>query len=230
MPPTKYTREALSAAAAACADLDEAIAFLGTRPYGKLRRYLRGRFAHFGIDISHFADRFSGSGGPPGLSDPERLREAVTGALSVAHVLRLLGHPDNSRTRARFREAVSGAGIDTSHFLGQGHGKGRPGRTRPPEEVLVLHCGPRRTRTAVLRRALRASGVPPVCEECSTGELWHGSRLTLEIDHVNGDPHDDRRENLRLLCPNCHAVTSTWCRGGRRRPCGPTLPGEAPAQ
>ncbi|MCQ6553075.1 HNH endonuclease [Streptomyces sp. C10-9-1] len=227
MPPAKYTREALSAAAAACADLDEAIALLGTRPYGKLRRYLRGRFAHFGIDVSHFTDE---PGRPPGLSDTKQLRDAVERALSVAQALRLLGRPDNSRTRARFREAVSRAGIDTSHFLGQGHGKGRPGRTRPPEEVLVRHCGPRRTRTAVLRRALRASGVLPVCEECGTGELWHGNRLTLEIDHVNGDPYDDRGENLRLLCPNCHAVTSTWCRGGRRRPGGPTLPGEAPAQ
>ncbi|MFB7466307.1 hypothetical protein ACFCZ1_22930 [Streptomyces sp. NPDC056224] len=52
---------------------------------------------------------------------------------------------------------------------------------------------------------------------CGTPPDWLGLPMTLEIDHVNGDWSDDRRENLHLLCPNCHAVTSTWCRGGQSR-------------
>mgnify|MGYP002414217383 CR=1 FL=1 len=47
------------------------------------------------------------------------------------------------------------------------------------------------------------------CEECRISE-WNGEHLTLELEHVNGNRRDNRLENLKLLCPNCHSQTSTW--------------------
>lgn len=40
---------------------------------------------------------------------------------------------------------------------------------------------------------------------------WNDVRAPLQFDHVNGDPTDNRLVNLRLLCPNCHAPTPTYC-------------------
>lgn len=57
---------------------------------------------------------------------------------------------------------------------------------------------------------------PDRCALCGTAPSWRDRPLTLEVDHVDGDWRNNRIENLRLLCPNCHAVTGTWCRGGRR--------------
>ncbi|OXS36359.1 HNH endonuclease signature motif containing protein [Streptomyces sp. XY006] len=151
--------------------------------------------------------------------DREELRAAVAESVSIAEVLRRLGRSGSGTQRAHLRRWIAEDRLSTEHFLGQAHqrGKPRPALTRPPEEILVRHEGERRTRTAVLRRALREVGVPEVCAECGVGPQWLGKPMTLEVDHINGEWNDDRLENLRLLCPNCHAVTRTWCRGGQRR-------------
>ncbi|WP_406183043.1 HNH endonuclease [Streptomyces sp. NBC_01006] len=209
----RYTKEALAEAARLCSNIEEVIARLGTRPYSRLASYLLKRFADHGIDVSHFP----AVGRPPRPTAAE-LRHAVDASRSLSESLRILGRPDNHHQRARLKAWIADEGLSTAHFLGQAHQRGKPSPTaKTPDEILVRHDRQRRTGTKTLRRALHEIGVPECCDRCGTPPEWTGRPMTLEIDHVNGDWSDDRRENLRLLCPNCHAITSTWCRGGPRR-------------
>lgn len=49
------------------------------------------------------------------------------------------------------------------------------------------------------------------CAICKILPIWNNTHLTFQLDHVSGDRLDETRSNLRLLCPNCHSQTATWC-------------------
>ncbi|MFJ8348950.1 HNH endonuclease [Streptomyces sp. NPDC094153] len=100
-------------------------------------------------------------------------------------------------------------GLDTSHWLGQSWvGKrGTPPTLRPLASILVQNSD---YATSWLRKRLIDAGLKEHrCEECRLTE-WQGKPIPLEVDHLNGIANDHRIDNLRLLCPNCHALTPTW--------------------
>ena len=70
-----------------------------------------------------------------------------------------------------------------------------------------------RAHNSILRRFVRQHNVlEPKCIECGIGKEWNNKPIVLEIDHINGHNNDNRLENLRMLCPNCHSQTDTYRR------------------
>lgn len=59
-------------------------------------------------------------------------------------------------------------------------------------------------------RLLREEILKPLCSICKNIE-WCGKPIPLQLDHINGDSSNNNLDNLRLLCPNCHAQTDTYC-------------------
>lgn len=53
------------------------------------------------------------------------------------------------------------------------------------------------------------------CEECGQGEIWRGKKMSLILDHADGNRKNNTRENLRILCPNCNSTTTTL--GGKNK-------------
>ena len=73
----------------------------------------------------------------------------------------------------------------------------------------LLAANQPRGRNNIKQRLIAAGVKPNRCEQCGTNR-WHMRPLSLCLHHVNGDRHDNRLENLVLLCPNCHSQTPNF--------------------
>ena len=142
----------------------------------------------------------------------QQIIDAVRSSLSIAQVLKRL---DLSPTGCNYVAAhahFARLGLDTSHFTGQGHLRGKTHSwtpKRPLADILVPNFRGRYS-SKLKSRLIREGILANRCYECGCPPQWRGRPLVLVLDHVNGDRYDFRLPNLRLLCPNCNSQQPTF--------------------
>ena len=138
----------------------------------------------------------------------DQLRAAVKSNISLRQVLLSLGVAPQGGNYEVLRKAIKHFGLDTSHFLGQAANKGKTFTPKRPLEVYLSNEYPIQSNKLRIR-LLKEKMFEHKCYSCCLTE-WMNKPIPLELEHINGDNKDNSLNNLTLLCPNCHAQTSTY--------------------
>src|SRR6185312_16309386 len=134
------------------------------------------------------------------------LVEAVRNSVSIAGVLRELKMRVGGGNYRTIKRAVKDLNLDISHWTGKGHRKGSSAPVVAPRPLMQLLARGVQYHSHKLRLRLIAEGIlAERCEGCRLTE-WQGHPIPLELDHRDGDRDNNELRNLRLLCPNCHAM------------------------
>lgn len=142
----------------------------------------------------------------------EKLRKAVAESISIAETLKKLNMSITTGNYRSFHRAVKKYDLNIEHFLGQAHlsGKNNNIKTTIPLENILVENSTHPGGASLKKRLTRNKLLIYKCYNCGISE-WDDKPLSLQLDHINGIHNDHRIENLRLLCPNCHSQTGTFC-------------------
>lgn len=146
--------------------------------------------------------------------DIQLISNAVKRANCWYQCLEFLGIPKVGCNYRTLKKKVELYGIDTSHFnydyahLHNGRHYKRQLCNRNDDEVFSFGA---RVKTENLKKEYirRFLNGRPFCEKCGISE-WNGKELVFQIHHIDGNHINHKKENLQLLCPNCHSQTETF--------------------
>lgn len=145
----------------------------------------------------------------------EWLEELCSTSYSYAEVLRKAGRKQGGGTQETLKKKIQEFDIDISHFTGQGwNGHSNTATKAGSSEKYQLEevfCKNSPVTQKVLRGYVERHNILDYkCVNCGCDGNWQGGKISLEIDHEDGDNTNNTIGNLRYLCPNCHALTDTY--------------------
>lgn len=142
----------------------------------------------------------------------EKLEEAVKKSLAIAGVCRELNIKSCGGNYKTLRTKIKEWKIDTSHFTGAAWNQGQNFKSFCKKYDLVdvlVENSPYKSTYSLKKRLYNEGLKIKKCECCGITE-WNNNIIVFELDHINGINNDNRIENLRILCPNCHSQTPTF--------------------
>jgi hypothetical protein len=141
----------------------------------------------------------------------EEFTALVAKATSLNQLGLLIRLPKTGDANKQLKMRIETLQLSTAHFVNQRLGSGI--YSVPLSSQLVENSNA--SRNSIKRKLVKAGLLENKCALCSIPAEWNGMPLTLQLDHTNGVSRDNRVENLRLLCPNCHSQTATF--GGKNQ-------------
>lgn len=138
------------------------------------------------------------------------LEQIISKNNTYSAILKQLNYTVRGGAFRMLKERIANDGIDDSHLHKAGSQIifAQQFNRIPDEDVFVENST--YTNGQLLKKRLLNLGILHKCSECGIEDEWNGKRLSLQLDHINGARNDNRLQNLRILCPNCHSQTETF--------------------
>lgn len=140
----------------------------------------------------------------------EQFEQLIKSSINISEVLFKLGYTikGNSWGFSQVRKRMDDLNLKMSDFKGKSAAlKNVKVKNVTAEDLFKPNC--KHLRSVLRRYVINHQLLPYECAICGRSE-WNGKTLSLELDHINGINNDNRLENLRFLCPNCHSQTTTY--------------------
>lgn len=156
------------------------------------------------------------------LFNKQELKKAVENSYCMNDLIDNLGKTRCGATHRMLKHYIEKYEIDTSHFdpYKKSRERLKAGKVRISRPLsFYLKKGSNISSTQLKNKLYKAGLKKRACEMegCGQGEIWMGKKISLILDHINGDSKDNRLENLRIVCPNCNASLPTHCRGYKKK-------------
>ncbi|PIT90240.1 MAG: hypothetical protein COU22_03275 [Candidatus Komeilibacteria bacterium CG10_big_fil_rev_8_21_14_0_10_41_13] len=140
----------------------------------------------------------------------EQLQKAAIESTSVRKIIQKLGLKPAGGNYDQINKYLKLYKININHLKGRAWNKGLTGIGKPiiPLEK-ILRKNSHYQSYKLKNRLFKINLKKPRCELCGWNKKSPDGRVPLELDHINGDKLDNRINNIRILCPNCHSLQPT---------------------